>query len=59
VEKHIAELGGTHVVVETSSRDVYKATREFYKKHDYIEAARISRYYSDDDDKVVFMKALL
>lgn len=59
VEKHIAELGGTHVVVETSSRDVYKATREFYKKHDYIEAARIPRYYSDDDDKVVFMKALL
>lgn len=59
VEKHIAELGGTYVVVETSSRDVYKATREFYRKHCYLEAARIPQYYSDTDDKVVFMKALL
>lgn len=59
VEKHIAELGGTHLVVETSSRDVYKATREFYRKHDYLQAARIPKYYSDNDDKVVFMKALL
>ncbi len=59
VGKHIAELGGTYIVAETSSRDVYKATREFYRKHSYLEAARIPRYYSDNDDKVVFMKALL
>lgn len=58
-EKHIKELSGTYIFIETSSRDVYKPTRDFYRKYGYLEVARIPDYYSKDDDKVVFMKSLV
>jgi len=57
-EKHIRELGGESIFVETSSKDSYKRARDFYIKHSYREVARVPDYFAQDDDKVIFMKSL-
>ena len=57
-ETHMRELGGKYVYSETSSRDIYQPTREFYRKQGYREVARVPFFYADEDDKVIFMKAL-
>ncbi len=57
-ETHIRELGGKYVYSETSSRDVYRPTREFYHGQGFREVARVPLFYADDDDKVILMKAL-
>jgi ribosomal protein S18 acetylase RimI-like enzyme len=57
-ENHMRKLGGQYIFSETSSRDVYLPTREFYRKLGFREVARIPKFYADNDDKVVFMKTL-
>lgn len=57
-EKSIMESGGRYIFVETSSREIYKATRSFYRKQGYDEVACIPDYYADNDDKVVLRKKL-
>lgn len=57
-EMDILRRGGKYVFVDTSSRDAYSGTRAFYRRHSYIEIARIPDYYTDGDDKVVLMKSL-
>ena len=57
-EAHMRELGGKYVYSETSSRDVYRPTREFYCKQGFREVARVPLFYADDDDKVILMKTL-
>jgi ribosomal protein S18 acetylase RimI-like enzyme len=51
-------MGGQHIYVETSSRELYEPTRRFYEKHDYRLVARIPFYYADDDDRLVYLKNL-
>jgi ribosomal protein S18 acetylase RimI-like enzyme len=46
------------LIVETSSTDQYRLTREFYPKLGFVEEARIRRFYGPGDDKVVFWKSL-
>ncbi|MDA8169205.1 MAG: GNAT family N-acetyltransferase [Nitrospiraceae bacterium] len=58
-ERHMAEsFGCKHIYVETASREQYRPTREFYRKNGYREAARVPKFYADDDDKIIFMKSL-
>ena len=57
-EAHMRELGGKYVYSETSSRETYRPTREFYRKQGYREVARVPLFFADDDDKVIFMKTL-
>ena len=57
-ETHIRELGGQYVYSETSSRALYRSTREFYRKQGYREVAKVPLFYADDDDKVILMKTL-
>jgi len=57
-EAHMRELGGKYVYSETSSREVYRPTREFYRKQGFREVARVPLFYADDDDKVILMKTL-
>jgi ribosomal protein S18 acetylase RimI-like enzyme len=57
-EAHMRELGGKYVYSETSSRDAYRPTQEFYGKQGFREVARVPLFYADDDDKVIFMKTL-
>lgn len=57
-EDAIRSFDGQLIVVETSSRDDYRPTREFYASLAYDRAARISGYYAPGDDLVVFAKPL-
>ncbi|MEE8134999.1 MAG: GNAT family N-acetyltransferase [Gemmatimonadales bacterium] len=55
-EAAMREQGGTLIVVETSSRDDYGPTRNFYEALLYDQAAYIADYYAPGDDLIVFTK---
>jgi ribosomal protein S18 acetylase RimI-like enzyme len=57
-EDRMRALNGAYVYVETSSRPLYEPTRKFYEKNGYPLVARIPHFYADDDDRMVYMKAL-
>lgn len=46
------------VVVETSSRADYAATRAFYERRGYTRTATIPDYYAPGDDLVIYLKDL-
>jgi ribosomal protein S18 acetylase RimI-like enzyme len=58
VEKQIKELDGERIYVETSGRDQYQPTHIFYKNCGYQQEARIRDFYSQGDDKILFLKIL-
>jgi D-alanine-D-alanine ligase len=58
VEELLRGRGARLLVAETSSRDVYAPTREFYERGGYVERARVRRFYAVDDDRVIFSKQL-
>jgi D-alanine-D-alanine ligase-like ATP-grasp enzyme/ribosomal protein S18 acetylase RimI-like enzyme len=55
-ERAIAARGGRNIYVETAGRPQYAPTRAFYEATDYATAARFADFYSDGDDKVVYVK---
>jgi ribosomal protein S18 acetylase RimI-like enzyme len=57
-ESLIRERGGRVIVVETSGRPEYDATRRFYKKIGYHQAARVRNFYAEGDDKLIYTKIL-
>lgn len=57
-EQTIAAAGGERIWVETSSRELYAPTRDFYRACGYEETARLEDFYARDDSKVVFVKRL-
>lgn len=57
-EKHMKKLACKYVYIETSARDDYAPTRRFYQKQGYREVARVPRFFGENDDKLIFMKAL-
>ena len=59
IEDDIRAAGGRLFVIETSSLPSYDATRKFYLKHGYEQAAILQDFYTDGDDMVVFRKRLL
>ena len=58
VEVDICSRGGRLLLIETSSREEYDATIEFYKRTNYELAARIRNFYRIGDDKLIFSKEL-
>ena len=58
VERQLEQRRARLLVVETSSRDDYAATRQFYRKRGYDEAARLHDFYAPGDDRVVLSKRL-
>ena len=56
VERRLSGLHARMLVVETSSRPDYAATRAFYMKRGYGEAARVRDFYAASDDRVIFTK---
>lgn len=46
------------IVIETSSKDKYAPTRQFYQRLGYAETARIPGFYRPGDDLVVYCKFL-
>jgi ribosomal protein S18 acetylase RimI-like enzyme len=58
VEETLSTLGGRLIVVETSSRPDYDATRAFYEAKGYQKTATIPGYYAKSDDLVIYIKDL-
>lgn len=55
-EEKIKQMGGSLILVETSSQEKYQKTRAFYKSCGYIETARIRDFYKQNDDLIIFAK---
>lgn len=58
-EKEILKRGGKKLYIETSSREPYYYTRQFYMNCGYKEEAVFKDYYDDGDDKIVYVKNLI
>ena len=56
VERRLSGLNARMLVVETSSRSDYAATRGFYLARGYGEAARVRDFYAPSDDRIIFTK---
>lgn len=56
VEEQVKKKKGRLIIIETSSRDDYKETRNFYLKNNYQVAAQIKDFYNRGDDRVIFSK---
>lgn len=59
IEKYLTDNKKRILIVDTSSDELYNSTREFYKKINYIEIARIKDFWNDGEDKITFWKKLL
>lgn len=57
-ERRIERAGGKNVVIETSSKDLYRATRDFYRHNGYKPEARLKDFYDHGDDKLIYIKRL-
>jgi GNAT superfamily N-acetyltransferase len=58
VEQRLSAIGCRLIVVETSSRAEYEATRGFYAARGYRKTATIPQYYAPGDDLVIYTKDL-
>ncbi|MFH1030287.1 MAG: GNAT family N-acetyltransferase [bacterium] len=57
-EKVIRKMGGSHIYIETSSRDCYMPARVFYEKNGYKREALLEDFYSEGDGKVIYSKKI-
>jgi GNAT superfamily N-acetyltransferase len=58
VERRLRNVGARLLVVETSGRDEYQATRGFYAAREYAVSARVRDFYAPGDDRIIFTKRL-
>jgi len=57
-ERRVRAMGGVVMFAETSSRDAYAPTREFYLRRGYVEAATVRGFYAEGDHKIIYAKTL-
>lgn len=58
-EEEIGRLRGRRIYVETSGREQYRSTRQFYERCHYELAARLPDFYDEGDDKLVYVKSVV
>ena len=58
VEFEIKSRGGRLLMIETSSKEIYRGTNNFYARVGCAFAARLPDYYDDGDDKLIYCKRL-
>lgn len=58
IEQKLTARGERILLVETSSLESYKRTRDFYYKCGYEQEARVREFYQAGEDKIVFRKSL-
>jgi ribosomal protein S18 acetylase RimI-like enzyme len=58
LESMLHERGHRVLIADTSGKDEFARTREFYRKSGYSEEARIRHFWAEGDDKVVFWKLI-
>ncbi len=57
-EKMISMMGGSRIYAETSSREQYTDTQQFYLKYGYHEEAILRDFYAPGDNKIIYLKEL-
>lgn len=57
-ERLALSQGATRMFVDTSGREQYTPTRNFYERMGYREEARLVDFYAPGDDKVIYAKTL-
>ena len=58
VERRLRDQDVRMLVVETSSRSDYAATRRFYLARGYAESSRVRDFYAPGDDRIILTKRL-
>jgi ribosomal protein S18 acetylase RimI-like enzyme len=58
IERDLRARGGRLVVAETSTRDDYAATRRFYLKAGFVEAATVADFYAPGDGRALFTRRI-
>ncbi len=58
LESNLRGSGHRVLIADTSGAAEFAQTREFYRKNDYSEEARIRDFWVEGDDKVIFWKSL-
>jgi len=58
LEALLHDDGHRVLIADTSGKDEFAPTREFYRKSGYSEEARIRQFWAEGDDKVVFWKLI-
>ena len=58
VENEIKSRGGRLLVIETSSKEKYRGTHDFYLRIGCEFAARLRDFYDEGDDKLIYYKRL-
>lgn len=58
IERRVRDRDARLLVIETSSKSDYAATRGFYRARGYEAAARVPDFYDDGDDRVIYIKRL-
>jgi ribosomal protein S18 acetylase RimI-like enzyme len=56
VERRLVGQHARLLIVETSSRSDYAASRAFYERRGYNETARVRDFYAPGDDRIIFLK---
>ena len=54
----LAHNGGRILRVETSSSEMYRSAKGFYKREGFVEGGRIPSFYSDGDDLILYYKVV-
>lgn len=57
-ENEIRNLGGNRIYIETSGRDLYLPTREFYLNTKCRIEAELEDFYAPGDSKIIFLKVV-
>ncbi len=58
VENEVASKKGRLIIIETSSQHKYEPTRNFYSRNHYVIEAKIKDFYSENDDRLIYIKRL-
>jgi ribosomal protein S18 acetylase RimI-like enzyme len=58
VEQEVQRQGGRLLVIETSSKESYGGSRDFYTSTGYQLAGRLPDFYDVGDDRVIYFKRL-
>lgn len=57
-EEHLKAKGARLLLVETSGLPSFELTRAFYSKNNYRAVATLPDFYTEGEDKIVFIKKL-
>jgi ribosomal protein S18 acetylase RimI-like enzyme len=57
-ENIIKDRGAKNIFVETSSKDLYIPTQQFYLKCGYTVEAKLKKFYSETDDQIILSKKI-